>query len=211
RTVPQPEGTAPDAAIEIARDKKLARALGTVVFCDVSDAVGTGTPGESTWILKALLENGSDLMSYIPLRDEAASNEAWQFEVGDSVTLTVGGKLDTVYNQPVGFSGKITYKKTTNLGKTLILQHEGIHMILSELPMSARYPHEFKDLGLKLMQPDIVVVKNLFPFRYRFIAYNRKTINIMTPGLSNIDPEGLNYQHIPRPIYPLDELIGWQR
>lgn len=211
RTVPQPEGTAPEDAIEIARDKKLARALGTVVFCDVSDAVGTGTPGESTWILKALLENGSDLMSYIPLRDEAAANEAWRFEVGDSVSLTVGGKLDTVYNQPVGFSGKITFKKETNLGKTLILQHEGIHLILSELPMAARYPHEFKDLGLKLMKPDIVVVKNLFPFRYRFIAYNRKTINIMTPGLSNIDPEGLNYQYIPRPIYPLDELDSWRR
>jgi microcystin degradation protein MlrC len=211
RTVPQPAGTAPEDAIEIARDKKLARALGTVVFCDVSDAVGTGTPGESTWILEALLEKGSDLMSYIPLRDEAAANEAWNHAVGDPVALSVGGKLDTVYNKPIDFSGKIIYKEETNLGKTLILQHEGIHLVLSELPMAARYPHEFKDLGLKLMKPDIVVVKNLFPFRYRFLAYNRKTINIMTPGLSNIDPEGLNYQFIPRPIYPLDELDGWRR
>lgn len=211
RTVPQPEGTAPADAIEIARDKKLARALGTVVFCDVSDAVGTGTPGESTWILEALLEEGSDLMTYLPLRDETAANQAWEHALGDSVSLTVGGKLDTIYNKPVDFSGKITYKEETNLGKTLILQHDGIHMILSELPMSARYPHEFKDLGLKLMKPDIVVVKNLFPFRYRFVAYNRKTINIMTPGLSNIDPEGLNYQYIPRPIYPLDELDSWKR
>ncbi len=211
RTVPQPEGTAPEAAIEIARDKKLARALGTVVFCDVSDAVGTGTPGESTWILEALLEKGSDLMSYLPLRDEKAAIEAWQYPQGDTVSLTVGGQLDTVYNKPVDFKGKIIFKAETNLGKTLILQHEGIHLILSELPMSARYPHEFKDLGLKLMKPDIVVVKNLFPFRYRFLAYNRKTINIMTPGLSNIDPEGLNYQHIPRPIYPLDELDSWRR
>jgi microcystin degradation protein MlrC len=211
RTVPQPAGTPPADAIEIARDKKLARALGTVVFCDVSDAVGTGTPGESTWILKALLETGSDLLSYLPLRDEAAANEAWQSAVGDSVSLTVGGKLDTVYNQPVGFSGKIIYKEETNLGKTLIVQHDGIHLILSELPMAARYPHEFKDLGLKLMKPDIVVVKNLFPFRYRFLAYNRKTINVMTPGLSNIDPEGLNYQYIPRPIYPLDELDSWRQ
>jgi len=211
RTVPQPEGLSPEEAIALARKKKLARATGTVVFCDVSDAVGTGTPGESTWILKALKEQGSDLMSYIPLRDEQAANEAWNYEVGDTVSLTLGGKIDTVYNKPLDFSGKIMYRAETSLGKTLILKHDGIQLVLSELPMSARYPHEFKDLGLKLLKPDIIVVKNLFPFRYRFIAYNRKTINVMTPGLSNIDPEGLKYQHIPRPIYPLDELDDWRR
>jgi microcystin degradation protein MlrC len=211
RTVPQPPGESPENAIAIARKKKVARALGTVVFCDVSDAVGTGTPGESTWILEALVEHGSDLTSYIPLRDEPAAQEAWNHEIGESVSLTLGGKLDTVYNKPIGFSGTIVYKEETNLGKTLILQHEGIHLILSELPMSARYPHEFTDLGLKLMKADIVVVKNLFPFRYRFIAVNRKTVNVMTPGLSNIDPEGLNYQYIPRPIYPLDDVEGWKR
>lgn len=211
RTVPQPPGESPENAIVIARDRKLARALGTVVFCDVSDAVGTGTPGESTWILEALVKNAPDLTSYLPLRDEAAAIEAWKLSPGDSVTLTLGGRIDTVYNKPLEYSGKIVHKEETNLGKTLIIQHEGIHVILSELPMSARYPHEFTDLGLKLMKADIVVVKNLFPFRYRFIAYNRKTVNVMTPGLSNIDPEGLNYQFIPRPIYPLDEVEGWRR
>lgn len=211
RTVPQPLGSSPGEAIELARKKKVARALGTVVFCDVSDAVGTGTPGESTWILKALMEEGSDLLSYIPLRDETASQEAWKASVGDSVSLILGGKIDTVYNESLFFSGKIEYKEETNLGKTLILSRDGIRLILSELPMSARYPHEFKDLGLRLMKADIVVVKNLFPFRYRFIAYNRKTVNIMTPGLSNIDPEGLNFKYIPRPIYPLDDPADWRR
>ncbi len=59
RDVPQPEGNTPEEAVAIARERKIARALGTLVFCDVSDAVGTGTPGESTWILKALAEKGA--------------------------------------------------------------------------------------------------------------------------------------------------------
>jgi microcystin degradation protein MlrC len=166
RDVPQPEGNSPEEAVAIAREKKAARALGTLVFCDVSDAVGTGTPGESTWILKTLVENGSEMTSYIALRDEAAALEAWNSNVGDEVTLTVGGKIDTVYNRPFSYTGIVALKQETSFGKTIIVKHNGIHLILSELPMASRKPTDFKDLGLSIWKADIVVVKNLFPFRY---------------------------------------------
>ncbi len=210
RDVPQPEGNSPEEAVVMARDKKVARALGTLVFCDVSDAVGTGTPGESTWILKALVEEGSELTSYIALRDEAAAGEAWNSNVGDEVTLTVGGKIDTVYNQPFTYTGIVTLKQETSFGKTVIVKHNGIHLIVSELPMASRTPADFKDLGLSIWKADIVVVKNLFPFRYNYLLYNRKTVNVISPGLSNTDPFALNYVHIPRPIYPLDKIESWR-
>ncbi len=210
RDVPQPEGNTPEEAVAIARDRKVARALGTLVFCDVSDAVGTGTPGESTWILKTLVEQGSELTSYIALRDEEASIEAWDYSVGDEVTLTVGGKIDTVYNAPFTYTGLIAMKKETSYGKTVIVKHNGVHLILSELPMASRKPSDFKELGLSIWKADIVVVKNLFPFRYNFLLYNRKTVNVVSPGLSNTDPFELNYVNIPRPIYPLDRIDSWR-
>jgi microcystin degradation protein MlrC len=209
RTVPQPDGLTPHEAIEKARKKRLARALGTVVFCDISDAVGTGTPGESTWILNALVEHGPELRSYISVRDEQAALQAWGYGVGDSVSLLLGGKIDTIYNKTISYSGEIIFREETSLGKTVIVKHDGIHVIVSELPMAGRFPSDYKELGLNLMKADIIVVKNLFPFRYRFLLYNRKTMNIITPGLSNINPEELHYQHIPRPIYPLDEIETW--
>ena len=210
RDVPQPEGNSPEEAVAIAAQKKIARALGTLVFCDVSDAVGTGTPGESTWILKALVEEGNELTSYIALRDEAAAREAWNSSVGDEITLTVGGKIDTVYNRPFTYSGIVTLKQETSFGKTVIVKHNGIHLILSELPMASRTPADFKNLGLSIWKADIVVVKNLFPFRYNYLLYNRKTVNVISPGLSNTDPSALNYVHIPRPIYPLDKIDSWR-
>lgn len=210
RDVPQPEGNTPEEAVEMAKKKGLARNLGTLVFCDVSDAVGTGTPGESTWILKALMEKGSELTSYITMRDEAAAREAWNYDIGEKVSLTVGGNIDTVYNRPIDYSGEIIFKEETSYGKTLIIKHDGIHMVLAELPMASRYTSDYKDLGLSLWKADIVVVKNLFPFRYRYILYNRKTVNVISPGLSSTDPFSLHYQHIPRPIYPLDEIDSWK-
>lgn len=211
RDVAQPAGNTPEEAVEIAKKKGFARRLGTFVFCDVSDAVGTGTPGESTWILKALLEKGPELTSYITMRDEQAAGEAWNYEIGEQVNLTVGGKIDTVYNQPIQYSGEIIFKEETSYGKTLIIKHGGIHMVLAELPIASRYTTDYKDLGLSLWKADIVVVKNLFPFRYRYILYNRKTVNVISPGLSSTDPFSLNYQHIPRPIYPLDAIGSWKQ
>ncbi len=211
RDVPHPKGSTPEEGIEIARKKWLARKFGTVVFCDASDAVGTGTPGESTWILRALMKKGSDLVSYLTLRDGAAAREAWKHGIGDEVRLSVGGKLDRVYNKPLEYGGKLIFKNETRFGKTVIVKHKGIHLIIAELPIASDYTSHFTDLGLSLWKADIVVVKNLFPFRYRYLLYNRKTVNVMTPGISNVDVFTLKYKKIPRPIYPLDAIDSWRR
>ncbi len=211
RTVPTPPGVSPEDAVDAARKAWLARALGTVVFCDVSDAVGTGTPGESTWILKALLERGSDLVSYLCLRDAVAAGAAFAEPVGKEISLSVGGKLDLVYNRPIDFTGTVAWKAETSYGKTVILRHGGIHLVLSELPMAGTKPGDFTALGLSVWKADIVVVKNLFPFRYNFLLQNRKTVNVMSRGLSNTDVFQLEYRLLPRPIYPLDEIDTWRR
>jgi len=210
RDVPQPAGNSPEEAVAIARDKKLGRALGTVVFCDVADAPSAGTPGESNWILRALVEHGSNMTSYVSVRDALAAEEAWQYNVGDEITLSVGGKLDTVYNAPLTYTGIVASKQETSFGKTVILKHDGVHLILSELPMALKEPGDFRKLGLSVWKADIVAVKNLFPFRYNYLLYNRKTVNVMSPGFSSIDPFALEYVNIPRPIYPLDKIESWR-
>ena len=210
RSEPHPAGNSPSEAIQIARDKWLRRKLGTVVFCDVSDAVGAGAPGESTWILKALIEEGPDLTSYLTLRDSQAAVSAFARSIGDSVSIDVGGKLDQVYNKPLRFNGELIHKAETRQGKTVILKHDGIHLIISELADSLRSPAYFSDLGLSLWKADIVVVKNLFPFRYKYLLYNRKTVNVITPGVTSVDIFNLKYTQIPRPIYPLDQIDTWR-
>jgi microcystin degradation protein MlrC len=91
-----------------------------------------------------------------------------------------------------------------------VVSHEGIRLIVSELPVTARNPQFFKDLGFRVTRADAVVVKNLFPFRFTFIAQNRKTLNVMTPGTTSVDVFELEYSRIPRPIYPLDDLDTWR-
>jgi microcystin degradation protein MlrC len=210
RDYAQPEGYTPSEAIALARSKWLARKLGTVMFCDVSDAVGAGAPGENTWILKALLEEGSDLISYIPLRDGKAAREAYSVPVGETITVEVGGKLEQTYNQPVEVTGRVIRKVDGLYGQTVILQSDGVHLVLTELPPAAMSPDFYTDLELNLWQADIVVAKNLFPFRIWFLLYNRQTIDVVTPGTTNVNVFELEYKQIPRPIYPFDDLEDWR-
>ena len=54
------------------------------------------------------------------------------------------------------------------------------------------------------------VAKNLFPFRIRFLQYNRKTINVVTKGSSDIDVFTLGYKNISRRVYSLDKVDSWR-
>lgn len=211
RDVPHPEGYTAEEAVEMVRKSRLARAFGTTVLCDVADAVGAGAPGENAWILKAFLENAPDLRTYIPIRDSDAARTAFAAGAGVGVTLEVGGETETRYNTTVTYSGVVErIYDTTRYGKVAVVSHDGIRLIVTERPATARSPQFFKEFGFRVTRADAVVVKNLFPFRYTYLLQNRKTLNVMTPGTTSVDVFELEYRRIPRPIYPLDDIDSWK-
>lgn len=210
REVPHPRSWTAVAAVAEARRRWLARKTGALVICDVADAVGTGTPGENTWILKALLEGAPELISYVPIRDAEVAAALWGRPKGEKVSVTVGGKLEKKFAMPLDFTGEVVAQKQTDRGKTVVLRHRGVHLIVSELAPAATKPSFFTELGLGVWRADILVVKNLFPFRFNFLAVNRGTLNVETPGTSSVNVFDLGYQKVPRPIYPLDNVTDWR-
>jgi len=42
------------------------------------------------------------------------------------------------------------------------------------------------------------------------LLYNRQTIDVVTPGTTNVNVFELEYKQIPRPIYPFDDLEDWR-
>jgi microcystin degradation protein MlrC len=205
----------PSEAIKAARNAWFERLTGTTMFCDLSDTVGTGSPGENTWILKALDEEAPDLVSYVTVRDAVALKELWDVPLDQAVTVSVGGKIDKIYNQPYKFTGQVLFKGQCSdgprpSGRAVVLKNNGVHLIITEFAPNTYFPSFFTSLGLDLWKADIVVAKNLFPFRIRFLQYNRKTFNVVSKGTSNIDVFSIDYHNISRPVYPLDKVDSWQ-
>jgi microcystin degradation protein MlrC len=210
RTVPQGKTWTPEAAVADAKKRWLARKTGAVVFCDVADATSAGAPGENTAILKALLEGAPDLVSYVPIRDATVAFALWGKPIGEKVSVTVGGKFGARYDRPLDFTGTIVTQREGEEGKTVVLRDRGVYLIVCELGPAAKSPKFFTRLGLGVGKADIIVVKNLFPFRYNFIGVNRRTYDVESPGASSVDVFGLGYRNIPRPIYPLDDVRTWR-
>lgn len=197
-------------AIDIIQKSKLRRMVGTTIICDVSDVVGAGAPGGNTNILKELMARAPELTSYVPVRDPEAALEIFPAKVGEEITVKIGGRIDPQFNPELEFTGTVRYSDESSWGKTTILVHQGIHLILSELAFPAYFPKDFRSLGLNLWKADITIVKNLFPFRIKYARYNRKTLNVISQGTTNIDVSQLPYTKIPRPIYPLDKIEDWR-
>lgn len=210
RDHPHPIPYTATEAIEKIRKARWRRLVGTATISDLSDLVGAGAPGENTRILQALMKEGSGLRSYVPLCAEEAVKELNPSQLFQEVRVGVGAKLDPVYNQRILFTGKLVFLGDSLNGKTAVIVQDKLHLILTSLPSPVYKPQFFTKLGLSLWKADVIVVKNLFPFRLNFWKYNRLTLYVQTEGITNVNVFQLNYQHIPRPIYPLDPVESWR-
>ena len=198
----------PEAAIESTRRARMARRLGTVCFCDASDAVGAGATGENTHLLRALLAHGSDLLSYVPLLDGESIAQGWGRE-GETMVFRLGGKLSPELNPPLNVSAEVVRcSESMTFGKTMVLKIGNIRVVVTELSPLAMKPNFYSDVGLNPWKADIVVVKSLFPFRLFFLPQLRKAFYVKTKGITDLDAAyGLDFDE---PIHPRDHVDDWR-
>jgi len=200
-----------DSLVQEVHAAKWARRTGTVIACDTGDAVGAGGTGESTWILRTLLEEGPDLVSYIPIRDAGALQRLSEVPEGSTCAIRVGGNLDPECHPPVlveGVSAGVV--SHPYYGRFGLLRHRGVHVVITEVPWPVYTPRFYGVVGLSVWRADLVVVKNFFPFRIRFAASNRKTLLVATPGVTCWDFASLPFQRVSRPLHPLDSVQDWR-
>ncbi|MFO0726221.1 MAG: M81 family metallopeptidase [Myxococcota bacterium] len=204
-----PEFPSVERAIEEARSARLLRKLGVVTLADASDVVSAGAPGENTALVKALLERGQGLLSYVPLRDPAAVAELWPRAVGEVVEARVGGRLDPVRGKALDLKAKIIGKQDRpGFLRTLVLAVGDVRLVVTEGPALAIKPSFYADVGLPLWRADIVVVKNFFPFRLFFLPYSRKTIYVRTSGVTDFDAAfALPFDG---PMHPREPVADWR-
>lgn len=196
-------------AIERARAARLARKLGCVMFADTSDVVTAGAPGESTAILQALLEAGSDLRAYVALRDPVSVAALDGTPLGSTVELMVGGKLDPQRSTPLPIRGRLrNFKTERGLLRMAVVDVGKTSIVLTEGPALSFHPLVYKTVGLDPLRADVVVVKNYFPFLLYFLPYYRQVHFVKTRGITDWD--AIHPLEFDGPIWPRDEVADWR-
>ncbi|MCX5745229.1 MAG: M81 family metallopeptidase [Proteobacteria bacterium] len=198
----------PATAIAMARKATVRRKLGCVVMSDASDVVTAGAVGDSTHLIRALLETGQGLLTYAAVRDPSAIAATWDREVGASIELALGASLDPARAEPLAVTGTILSKHDRKgFGRTVVLAIAHLRIVVTAGPAMVMRPSFYTEVGLSPWKADVVVVKNFFPFLMFFLAYNRKTIFVRTRGTTDFDAAfALEFDG---PIHPRDELADW--
>jgi len=195
---------------------------GPVLLADVGDNPGGGGTGDGTVVLRELLTQEATGCGFAIMRDPEAVQTCLEADVGEHVTLDLGGKIDDMHGETIhdldGYVKTITDGKFTNqgpmatgqknnLGRAVLFQcgrNSSIDVILTENRVQPWDQEIWRHIGLQPERYQILVVKSTNHFRADYGDMCSEIIFINSPGLASMDPRRFEFDHIHRPIYPLD-------
>ena len=193
-----------------------------LLICDPADNPGAGGAGDSTLLLRRLLEKGVQ-NACISLCDPAAVAACAALGVGGEVELDLGGKLDPTHGRPLRVHGRVRllsdgrYRNTGllwtgaagNLGKTAVLVTEGVDVLVSERPNGAMDPAVFTSNGVDVSRQSVVAVKSQIFAPRSYGDLVAETIVVDGEGWATTDFTKLPYTRVRRPIFPLDPDVAY--
>ncbi len=199
------EAVEPAEAIRLAMDAKES----TVFISDSGDNTTAGAAGDHAYMLKLLQEMGAKNVLLAGIMDAAACDACYAAELGDTLTLTVGGSLSpdaekaTVTGRLI-HRGDILSYQYNNAGPSATLDCGDMTVVITKNRAALCRPDIFESIDLDYKKFHIVVVKlgYLFP---ELAAEAERAILAFTPGASTERLEDMNLKRIRRPMYPLED------
>ena len=189
------------------------RALGatedTVFISDSGDNTTAGAAGDNAFMLNRLQELGAKRTLLAGIMDAAACDACYAAEIGDTLTLTVGGSLSPESEKAV-ITGKLVHRgdilsyQYNNAGPSATLDCGDITVVITKNRASLCRPDIFESIDLDYKKFHVVVVKlgYLFP---ELAAEAERAILAFTPGASTERLQDMGLTKIRRPMFPLDD------
>ena len=189
-----------------------------LVVAEGADNPGGGGPCDGTFVLRALLEADMQETVVAVIADPISVAQAINAGVGNHVMLNIGGKTDTLHGEPVAVKAYVkiisdgTYVNKgpmgkgaiDNLGKTAVVKIRGVEVIITEQRTQPFDAEVLRSVGIEPRDYKLIVLKSAVHFRADYAPFAYDILEVDTPGVHSPNLFNFNYQHIRRPIYPLD-------
>jgi len=198
-----------------------------LAFADVADNPGGGGRGNTVWILEAFHKAGVDNALIGMLLDAPLAVEAHGLGVGARFTARFNRDMaaDDPFSKHFAVEavvravsdGNVTgrrgiYRGTAmTLGRTVCLQIGGLSVVVTEGRAQCADPVFFEHLGLDIGAARAVVVKSRGHFRGGFDEFfkHEQIVEVDCPGLTSPILTRFDWQHLPRPVLPIDAEASW--
>lgn len=192
---------------------------GPVMLVDVGDNIGGGTPGDGTVLLAELLRQGAE-DAVVVIADAEAVQDAFAGGVNGVVETHVGGKADRLHGDPVPITGRVRLLSdghwvhegpenagvTADAGLTAVVDLGGVSLVLNSRKIAPGDQQQLKSVGIDPLRQKIIVVKAAVRWRGGYGPIAKHAIHVGTPGLGDVDLTRFEFEHLTRPIHPLDEV-----
>lgn len=197
-------------------DAALAMPGAPIAVTDAADNAGGGASSDNTTILRRLIERGVENAALGPLWDPVAVRTCFGAGLGADFPLRFGGKTGPASGNPIdavvtvtGLARQATqtYGSTqSELGDVAAIRIGGIDVVLNSARTQALGRELFTHVGIDPTQRKLLVLKSSNHFRAHYDPILAGVVHIHSDGLLRRDDYRLiDYQHVRRPIWPLDE------
>lgn len=222
-TYPGPEEAVAEAK---AQAERLDDDAGPVVVADFGSNPGGGGASDGTTISRAMLDQDVDDAGYAIMYDPAVVDQCLSAGVGSTLTITLGGKTDDNHGAPLeeleAYVTAITDGRYVNtgtshsghgvqndLGPTVHLAcgpDRELHVVVAGTRESAFDAEVWRHIGIQPERLGVLCVPSFIAFLGDYEPFSGGVVLADTPGVSAVDPVRFEYERIPRPLYPLDDL-----
>lgn len=204
-------------------------------LADVADNPGGGGRGNTTDVLRGLLEAGARNVALAAFNDASLAAEAHRRGVGARFTARfnrdethpLSGKLAANAEVMALSDGQLVGRRGSaqgrqiNLGPTARIRLYGpeggdaraqIDVVVISIRQQCTDPGIPEHVGIDLAKLRAFVVKSRGHFRAGFSEFfdDARILDVDAPGLSTAVLSRLPYEHLPRPIFPIDADTRWQ-
>ena len=206
-----------DAAAAIAR--RFDASEGPLVIADYADNPGAGGYGDSTNLLRALLDAGVSNACFGPIVDGATVQALWKYELGTIVEIHLGGKNDPargggpltlqaelLLKSDGGYTGKGAMRAGLwrSFGPSTVVRVGGIEVLVTTLAAQILDLQQFRSFAIEPTSKSVVALKSMQHFRADFEPIAARVIVCDSGALCTPRYRLLEYHQVPRPIFPLD-------
>ena len=195
----------PDEAV----DKALQMATGSdkpIILVDVQDNAGGGSPSDTVWLLKALVEKKVKNAALGLIWDPEAATKAHEAGEGARVRIALGGHTITgqtpyeadytvvkLHDGDFLGTGPMVAGQTLNFGKMAQLKLDDIRIVVSSDRMQAQDQSFFRIVDIEPAEMDILVLKSANHYRADFGPIAGGIINVDAPSAIIEDPSKIAY------------------
>lgn len=210
-----------ERAVELARESNE-----SLLFADVADNPGGGGRGNTSWLLRAFDEARIPNTVLGVFVDPALAAEAGQ--------LGVGAEFEAVFNREESqysrrYTSRARVLKLTDgegmgrrgilqgrkfsLGPTCLLElvDSGMRVVVGSLRRQLADPAVLEMHGIDIASVGRLIVKSRGHYRAGFDEFFSadRIHDVDSPGLTTPNLKQVDFQRLPRPVWPLDDEAVW--